>query len=215
MTEKLLTQAKHNGWRGQDFTRFGEFAEDLWGGHRRGAQKGRSPFSARSLFSKRSWKRVGEGACIHREDRLYYEIIMLGKVAKTADEILRTAKENFAVASHKFDFAEWCVAIPATPEAIEILVGQVPVPLPPTHSAAYLAAGAALVEERDGKDAAADWLKRVGTAAAENYRLIDELCTRATGKPYDPMIPTGAQGLDNPVEALRSALFANGLTLQS
>lgn len=66
------------------------------------------------------------------------------------------------------------MAIDATPKAIETLLTQVECPVPPTHSAAFLAAGYALVLKSEGLTKAQDWMSMMNIKIKENTARIDQ-----------------------------------------
>ena len=68
----------------------------------------------------------------------HHEIILLGNVELTAQEVVVRAKAKFDGDPKKFDTPEWCVGIPATGEAVAILLTKVRSPLPPTHANRFL-----------------------------------------------------------------------------
>lgn len=116
----------------------------------------------------------------------------------------------------EFHFAEQFLVIDGTPEAVATLLTQVKVPLPPTHTAAFFAAGYALVLERDGVEKAEAWKQKIQQGMEKNYRNINARATtfwhnkiQTAENPqklleqlanvnifgYDPSLPPGKQGL--------------------
>lgn len=143
----------------------------------------------------------------------HHEIVLLGMVNLTAAAIVERAKSKYDADAQKFDIPEWCVGIPATGAAVAVLLTKVQVPLPPTHAAAFLAAGKALVAESEGAAAAERWEVETVRAYRENLTRIDALCEKVTGKPYDPMKRASEQGLGNPIQQLRAELGQVGMTM--
>jgi hypothetical protein len=143
----------------------------------------------------------------------HHEIVLLGTVDFTAAAIVDRAKAKYDGDAQKFDIPEWCVGIPATGAAVAVLLTKVQVPLPPTHAAAFLAAGKALVTESEGAAAAERWEADTVRAYRENLTRIDALCQTVTGMPYDPMKRASEQGLGNPIQQLREELGKVGMTM--
>jgi hypothetical protein len=143
----------------------------------------------------------------------HHEIVLIGSVSLSAAEIVTRAKDKYDKDAQKYDIPEWCVAIPATGEAVAALLTAVKVPIPPTHAAAFLAAGKSLVREASGAPAADTWEKETVAGYLRNLHAIDAICREVTNKPYDPMVKATAQGLKNPIPQLRAALVAIGLEL--
>jgi hydroxymethylpyrimidine pyrophosphatase-like HAD family hydrolase len=98
-------------------------------------------------------------------------MVVLNKTAAEIHEISRNANRNVKLG--EADFAEKWFDIPATPEAIETLLTKVRNPIPPTHTAAYVGVGHTLMVQRDGAQAADEWLRRVEAGVAANYAAMD------------------------------------------
>jgi hypothetical protein len=142
----------------------------------------------------------------------HHEIILLGNVTLTADQVVNTAKARYDADNNKYDIPEWCVGIPATGEAVAILLTKVRSPLPPTHAAAFLAAGKALVLEQRGQEAADSWEQETVVAYKDNFEAINAICRKTTGSGYDPMKKAMIeQGLGNPMHLLKEELEKAGL----
>lgn len=110
----------------------------------------------------------------HDKTKPHHEFLLLGSTKLTAEDVLKQArqtKKNQKLSEK--DFEEKFVPIDATPEAIETLLTKVKCPLPPTHLAAYVAAGYALVLEQGGKEAAEIWKKEMQMKITENYNDIN------------------------------------------
>lgn len=104
------------------------------------------------------------------------ELLLLGRTPLTAEEVRENAKvstRNKNLAPE--DLEEKFMDIEASPEAIVTLLTKMHTPLPPTHSAAYIAAGHEMVLERDGQDAADAWIAAMEDAVAVNYKAIDQM----------------------------------------
>lgn len=74
-----------------------------------------------------------------------------------------------------FKFSEKFFTMDATPENIEILLTQVKCPLPPTHTATFLAAGYSMVLKENGLDEAKKWKNRIASGINRNYEEIDAI----------------------------------------
>lgn len=107
--------------------------------------------------------------------KVHDEIIMLGETDLTAEELetaSRASSRNKNLADA--DFEEKFIDIPATPEAIATLLCDVRCPVPPTHAAAFVAAGFTIVLENDGPQAAEVWRDQVQQGITKNYATIDK-----------------------------------------
>lgn len=109
--------------------------------------------------------------------KFHTEFLITG-ISKLSTE--QIAKKVEARAKEKrpndtFDFEGNFVVIDGTPEAIATLLTKVHCPLPPTHAAAFVAAGYSLMLERDGLEAASKWRDKMQSEVAENYRRIDSM----------------------------------------
>lgn len=167
------------------------------------------------------------------------EFLLFGKLNLTAKEL--EERTLLAPRSQRkegdFHFEEKFVFIDATPEAIETLLTQVKNPLPPTHLAAFVAAGYTMIldkgKEKAGyeRDAnlrkAEEWKRRVEEGVKRNYseinrivqehtlrengitdqRNIDRLIDSGSIPGYNPKIPATKQGLPD----MLSELYRCGL----
>jgi len=165
--------------------------------------------------------------------------LLFGKLNLTAKELEERA--HLAPRSQRkegdFHFGEKFVFIDPTPDAIETLLTQVKNPLPPTHLAAFVAAGYTLIldegkgEEGYNREAnlkkAEEWKRRVEEGVKRNYseidrivkehrlrengitdqRNIDRLLASGSIPGYDPKIPATKQGLPE----MLSELYRCGL----
>jgi len=125
-----------------------------------------------------------------------------------------------------FRFIEQAITIDATIDNVEKILTQVRCPLPPTHVAAFVAAGYSMILTEQGKNAAQQWKKKMEAEINRNYQEIDlavknyyldhpdELNNVPNGKPprnpngYEPAYLPGQQGLpdmDSELERLRLA----------
>ncbi|MBI5044602.1 MAG: hypothetical protein HZC02_01640 [Candidatus Levybacteria bacterium] len=119
--------------------------------------------------------------------REHDEFLLLAKTSLTAREVAKRT-ENAPRSSNArklngqgdFHFEENFLVIDATPEAIETLVTQVKCPRPPTHDAAFIAAGYNMMlertqEEGGGLKAANEWLERMQEATRQNYEDMNKI----------------------------------------
>lgn len=137
--------------------------------------------------------------------RVHYEALLLGRVSVSAVEVERLAAEKKSVKREAFDFSEDFFVIDASPEAISTLLTEVRSPIPPTHVAAFVAAGRLMILEREGQDAAINWTKNIQDGIKENNDEIDKIVEEATGGKeigYNPRLSPRDQGLPDVVEAL-------------
>lgn len=160
--------------------------------------------------------------------KYHTEILMFGISERTADEIAKSWEQHIRRRrgeDQEVDFTENYFVIEGVPEAIETLLTEVHCPLPPTHAAAFVAAGYSLVLERDGIDAANKWKTLIEEKIKSNYKKIDEIVTnywitnpelikedsRISG--YDPRLSPQDQGLPNIEEELvRTGLIREGIS---
>lgn len=108
--------------------------------------------------------------------RIHKEFLLSGRSPLSAEQIGQKA-EAYAKTKKPdadYDFAEKFFVIDGTPEAIEKLLSRVKCPLPPTHTATFVAAGYLMVIEQSGLDAANVWKQRLEPAVQTNYREMDE-----------------------------------------
>lgn len=165
------------------------------------------------------------------------EFLLLGELNLTSSELEERALS--APRSKRkegdFHFEEKFVFIDATPDAIKKLLTEVKNPLPPTHLAAFVAAGYTLIlDEGRGKEGynreanlkkAEEWKKEVEEGVRRNYseinRMVKENTLRKNGitnpenitrlidsvPGYDPKIPATQQGLPE----MLSELYRCGL----
>lgn len=111
----------------------------------------------------------------HDNLKPHHEFLFLGQTSLTFDQVkeqARTARKNQKLSQQ--DFEEKFLAIPATPLAIETLLGEVKCPVPPTHTAAFLAAGYSLVLESEGLPKAQEWLAMMKIKIKENTEKINQ-----------------------------------------
>lgn len=101
--------------------------------------------------------------------RVHQEFLLLTKTKLSSEDI----RFRSGLGDH-FRFIEQAITINATIDAVEKLLTEVKCPLPPTHIAAFVAAGYSMVLEEQGKDAANAWKKKMEEGVNKNYREIDE-----------------------------------------
>lgn len=125
------------------------------------------------------------------------ELLLFTKTTKTAAE-MRQLHISEETAQSELDFAESFYTIPATPSAVEKLLTQVRVPLPPTHVAAFFAAGNALALEQLGTEKAKEWSIRVSKGIQDNFSHINSLV-----KGYWEKRKADVAALQDPTERIR------------
>lgn len=107
--------------------------------------------------------------------KIHDEFLLFGKLNISVDQVRenveRRAKEKRP--NDEFDFEGKYFIIDGTPEAIYKLLTEVQCPLPPTHTAAFVAAGYNLVLERDGLANAQNWMGKLEAGIKINYEDID------------------------------------------
>lgn len=155
--------------------------------------------------------------------RIHNEFLLFGISPLGAREITAkaTAHAKIKKGIAEYDFAERLFVLDGTPEAIEILLTQVKCPLPPTHTATFVAAGYSMVLERKGQAAADQWTQYLQRGIRANYRDIDHRVAaywqqqpekaemRSANKPargihgYDPAHRPTDQGLPSITEELQ------------
>lgn len=108
--------------------------------------------------------------------RIHNEFLLFAKSPLTAQQLEEKAKENSKrKKENNFDFDEKFYVIDGTPEAIETLLTKVKCPLPPTHTATFVAAGYSLMIESDGLEAANAWKARMEQGIRDNYEQMDRM----------------------------------------
>lgn len=152
--------------------------------------------------------------------REHDEFLILTKTSLTAKEVAERAANAPRSRSAKkldehgdFHFEENFITIDATPNAIATLLTEVKCPLPPTHAAAFVAAGYNLVLEQSDLRAADAWKDRMQIGVKKNYEEMNrmvadyyekfpsELEKNKSGKPrrnpvgYEPYYTPQEQGL--------------------
>ncbi|MDQ5900992.1 MAG: hypothetical protein QG600_570 [Patescibacteria group bacterium] len=168
--------------------------------------------------------------------REHDEFLLLAKTKLTAAEVAEKAK-NAPRSSRKkdaegdFHFEENFIIIDATPDAIEKLVTEVKCPLPPTHTAAYIAAGYNMILERPVSEgggilSANRWKDELQAKVKANYETMNKIIQKyyqdnptklddnlPGGKPkrnpqgYEPYYTPQDQGLPSlSAELLRTGL---------
>lgn len=170
---------------------------------------------------------VGEARDHIRE---HDEFLLLAKTKLTAKEIAEKAKNAPRTAKKKdergdFHFEENFITIDATPQAIETLLTEVRCPLPPTHAAAFAAAGYSMLLELKGTKEANMWRQSMQDKIKQNYEQMNQIVTdyykqhpealkqTKEGKPprnpqgYEPFYTPQEQGLPS----LESELERTGL----
>lgn len=111
--------------------------------------------------------------------KIHDEILLLADsnlTSRQIEEKSRVSNRNKNLGDA--DFEEKFFHIEATPEAVELLLTDVKSPLPPTHSAAFVAAGYSMVLQEQGLDAANQWKAHLEKKIQENYQTINETVSR-------------------------------------
>ena len=162
--------------------------------------------------------------------RYHTEFLLFGISRLSTDQIAAKVEKRAQEKkpNDTFDFEGQFVVLDGTPEAIETFLTKARCPLPPTHAAAFVAAGYSLLLERDGLEAANAWRDRMQNEVAENYRQMNAMVVsywahhqqeaqeHPTNKPphnifgYDPAYPPSEQGLPT----LEDELARTGLMKQ-
>lgn len=106
----------------------------------------------------------------------HFEFMLFAQSRLDANEFLREARR--AQKQEKktgYDFAESFFFIEAAPQAIQSLLAKVKCPLPPTHAAAFVAAGYNMVLENQGVEQAEQWRTGMEQEIQRNWTEIDEI----------------------------------------
>ncbi len=105
----------------------------------------------------------------------HHEILIFGQSVMPSDELRKRAEANQLkkLPPGTTDITENIAFIEASPKAILALLGKVQCPIPPSHAAAFLAAGSAMVDEWAGISAAKAWRQEAAEVAHQNYAAID------------------------------------------
>ena len=101
------------------------------------------------------------------------------QIAQRAADAPRSRAKTKLNEDGEFHFDENFITIDADPKTIEILLTEVKCPLPPTHAAAFIAAGYNLILEKPVKEgggltAATIWKDRIELKTKQNYVDIDK-----------------------------------------
>jgi 8-oxo-dGTP pyrophosphatase MutT (NUDIX family) len=145
--------------------------------------------------------------------KIHSEFLLLGLLRLSTDQIAQKAGDKFTASSNdEDDFIEEFVVVSATLEGIETLVTQVKCPLPPTHAAAFIAAGYWMLLRDTHLAAASQWASRLEPHVQENYRKIDHIVDtyfkKISGKRsealrgFDPDHSPASQGLPDAISEL-------------
>ncbi len=153
--------------------------------------------------------------------KIHSEFLLLGLLRLSTDQIAQKAGSKIPASSNdEDDFVEKSVVVSATLEAIETLVTQMKCPLPPTHTAAFIAAGYWMLLRDAHLSAASQWVNRLEPDVRENYReidhIVDTFCKKDPGKRseelrgFDPAHSPASQGLPDAIsELMRVDLLLN------
>lgn len=112
--------------------------------------------------------------------REHDEFLLLAKTRLTAKEVAEKARNAPRTEKKKdergdFHFEENFITIDATPQAIETLLTEVKCPLPPTHAAAFVAAGYTMLVEQQGITAANTWRQAIQEKIKNNYEHMNKM----------------------------------------
>ncbi|MBI2049501.1 hypothetical protein HYT32_01115 [Candidatus Roizmanbacteria bacterium] len=150
------------------------------------------------------------------------EFMLLGTTSLSFDELkekAQNAETNIKLSDE--EFYEKFVDIPATPDAIAVLVTQVKCPIPPSLTALFIAAGISMVSEGKGLEEANAWKRQIQEAVRKNYQEINQMVERyyqshpeelnniPKGKPvrkshgYEPAYLPAEQGLPDLMSELK------------
>ncbi len=166
--------------------------------------------------------------------RVHDEFLLLAKTNLSASEVKKKAEaaprsKNLRKLNERgdFHFEENFITIDATAQAIETLLTEVKCPLPPTHTASFIAAGYNLLISEQGREIAEKWKDEMQEKVKKNYAAINhlvqeyyrnnpsELNNNKPGKPkrnplgYEPYYTPQEQGLpDLKAELLRTHLIS-------
>lgn len=149
--------------------------------------------------------------------RVHHEFTLKARANKTSDQIIEKARSAKRQRSKDpRDFEESFFFVDATSSAVDALLTQVHCPLPPTHFAAFVAAGYSLVLEETGGsvEAAERWREEMQGKIQENWRIINGMVKMyyeqypekreenkgANFEAYDPNFLPEQQGLP-PIES--------------
>lgn len=108
--------------------------------------------------------------------KIHSEFLLLGLLSLSTIEIAQKAgKRILEGPTGEDEFVEKFVVFSATLESIETLVTQVKCPLPPTHTAAFIATGYWMTLRHANLASASEWLNRLEPRVQENCREIDRI----------------------------------------
>jgi len=109
--------------------------------------------------------------------RIHKEFLLYAKTKLTVDQVRKkaeTAKGN-EKPDGEHDFSEDFFVIDGSAEGLRKLLTEVKCPLPPTHAAAFVAAGYNMVLENQGVEQAEQWRTGMEQEIQRNWTEIDEI----------------------------------------
>lgn len=105
----------------------------------------------------------------------HHEFLLMGSTSLTSQQVEESSQASERNKRlHPFDLAEKLFSIPAATSAIEALLCDIKCPVPPTHAAAFVAAGYLMALEDHGADAAAAWCNDLEERMTRHYASIDD-----------------------------------------
>jgi len=103
-------------------------------------------------------------------------ILLFGTTSLSAEQVRAEAqKASRNLQLSDVEFMEKFIDIPATPEAISILVTQIKCPFPPDQYGAVILAGYNMVLEQKGRDTADNWIRDLEPKVKQNYQEINSI----------------------------------------
>jgi hypothetical protein len=135
------------------------------------------------------------GLATEIEPKAHHEVLSVGITNLSFDELVR----NYSSKKGTITAPMHLISLPAEIKVIETLVSEMACPIPPSHLAAYVAAGYMMMLEQSGKREAGDWIVKMGERVKDNYERID-YTVRASGRgdryrPYDSPVKQGLPDL--------------------
>lgn len=112
----------------------------------------------------------------HDKTQIHSDFLLLGTTSLSFDELKEKAQNaEMNVKLSDEEFREKFVGIPATPDAISLLITQVKCPIPPTLTAVFVAAGYFMTLKEKGLEEANKWKGEMELKVRKNYQQINHM----------------------------------------
>lgn len=130
-------------------------------------------------LEKEDFSKIKIVGLTHEKVKIHDEFTLFGESNLTAEEIREKAlkaSKNSKLSEEEFD--EKFTDIPATPEAIVILLTEVKCPVPATHIGLFVALGYSMMIDKFGIEKANEWKEELQIKTQKNYKHIDNIVSQ-------------------------------------